>query len=146
MDIFSTSPKDRLFDAGLLILRVTVSCFLLTHGLGKLTTLMGSEPIQFADPFGMGQTTSLALTVFAEVVCAFLIILGLLTRLAAIPIIIVMLVAFFYIHMADAFGVKEMSGLYLVVYVFIAIAGPGRYSIDNLISKRRNKVNYYTTT
>lgn len=146
MNLFSTTTRDRLYDVGLFILRVAAGCFMLTHGLPKLATLMGTEPIQFADPFGVGQTPSLVLTVFAEVVCAFLIIIGLLTRIAAIPLIIAMSVAFFYIHMADDFGTKEMAGLYLVIFVFIAIAGPGRYSIDNLISKRRNKVNYYTTT
>jgi putative oxidoreductase len=147
MDIFSTTARDRLYDVGLLLLRIVAGGFLLTHGLPKLTTLMGSEPIQFADPFGVGQELSLGLTVFAEVVCAFLVIIGLLTRLAVIPIIIVMCVAFFYVHAADPFGVKEMSGLYLTIYVFLAITGAGRYSIDNLISKRRNtKTNYYTTT
>lgn len=146
MDLFSTSTRDRLYDVGLLLLRITVGCFMMTHGLQKLTMLMGTEPIQFADPFGIGQTPSLVLTVFAEVVCAFLIIIGLLTRLAVIPLIIVMCVALFYVHAADPFNVKELAGLYLIIFIMLGITGSGRYSIDNLISKRRNKVNYYTTT
>lgn len=146
MDLFSTTTRDRLYDVGLFLLRVTAGCFILTHGLPKLVTLMGPDPIQFADPFGVGQEASMWLTVFAEVVCAFLIIIGLLTRVATIPLIIVMAVAFFYIHMADDFATKEMSGLYLIIFVFLCIAGPGRFSIDHLISRRRNKVNYYTTT
>jgi len=146
MDIFATTTRDRLYDVGLFLLRVTTGCFMLTHGLGKLTMLMGPGPIEFADPFGVGPSVSLGLTVFAEVVCSFLIIIGLLTRIATIPLIIAMAVAFFYIHMADNFGSKELAGLYLLIFVFIAIAGPGRFSIDNLISRRRNKVNYYTTT
>ena len=147
MSIIATPARDRLYDVGLLLLRLVVGGFMMTHGLGKLTMLMGDGPIQFADPFGMGQTTSLALTVFAEVVCSFLIIIGLLTRLAVIPFIIVMAVAFFYIHAADAFGDKELSGIYLTIYVFLAITGSGRFSIDHLIWSRKNpKVNYYTTT
>lgn len=147
MDLFATPAKDRLYDAGLLILRIVVGCFMMTHGLGKLTMLMGNDPIQFADPFGVGQTASLALTVFAEVVCSFLLIIGLLTRLAVIPLVITMAVAFFYIHIADAFGDKELSGLYLAIYVFLGISGSGRFSIDHLIWKRKNpRVNYYTTT
>ena len=147
MSIIATPARDRLYDVGLLLLRLVVGGFMMTHGLGKLTMLMGDGPIQFADPFGMGQTTSLALTVFAEVVCSFLIIIGLLTRLAVIPLIIVMAVAFFYIHAADAFGDKELSGIYLTIYVFLAITGSGRFSIDHLIWSRKNqKVNYYTTT
>jgi len=146
MDIFATTTRDRLYDVGLFLLRVTTGAFMLTHGLPKLATLMGPDPIQFADPFGVGQEISMGLTVFAEVVCAFLIIIGLLTRIATIPLIIVMAVAFFYIHMADDFGTREMSGLYLIIFVFLCIAGPGRFSVDHLISRRRNKVNYYTTT
>jgi putative oxidoreductase len=147
MSIIATPARDRLYDVGLLLLRLVVGGFMMTHGLGKLTMLMGDGPIQFADPFGMGQTTSLSLTVFAEVVCSFLIIIGLLTRLAVIPLIIVMAVAFFYIHAADAFGDKELSGIYLTIYVFLAITGSGRFSIDHLIWSRKNqKVNYYTTT
>ncbi len=146
MNIFSTSGRDRLHDVGLLLLRIIVGCFMLTHGLGKLSILTSGDPVQFADPFGMGQATSLALTVFAEVVCSFLIILGLATRLAAIPLAITMAVAFFYIHMEDEFGAKELAGLYLALYVFLIIAGSGRYSIDYLISNRKNKGGYYTTT
>lgn len=146
MDLFSTSARDRMYDVGLLLLRVVVGSFMLTHGLGKLTMLMNDNPIQFADPFGFGATVSLALTVFAEVVCSFLIIIGLLTRLAVIPLAITMAVAFFYIHGADAFGDKELSGLYLTIYVLLGITGSGRYSFDHLISGRRKKTNYYTTT
>lgn len=145
MNIFSTSVRDRLYDTGLLLFRVVVGGFMLTHGLGKLSMLTGPDPIQFADPFGMGQTTSLALTVFAEVVCSFLIILGLATRLAVIPLAITMAVAFFYIHMNDEFGSKELSGLYLMLYVFLIIAGSGKISIDYLISNRNNKSGYYSS-
>lgn len=143
MDIFATTTRDRLYDVGLLLFRITIACFMLTHGLPKLTMLFAEEPVQFADPLGMGQTTSLVLTIIAEVVCAFLIIIGLLTRIAAIPLIIAMAIAFFYIHMADDFGTKEKAGLYLISFVLLLITGPGRYSFDNLISKRRNtKINY----
>lgn len=147
MDIFATTTRDRLYDVGLLLFRITVSCFMLTHGLPKLGMLFADGPVEFVDPLGVGQTTSLVLTIIAEVVCSFLIIIGLLTRVATIPLIIVMSIAFFYIHMADDFGTKEKAGLYLISFILLLITGPGRYSFDNLISKRRNtKTNYYTTT
>ncbi len=147
MDVFATPARDRLYDAGLLILRIVAGSFMMTHGLPKLTMLMGDAPIEFADPFGVGATASLALTVFAEVVCSFLIILGLLTRLAVIPLIITMAVAVFYIHMEDPFGAKEMGALYFTIYVILSITGSGRFSVDHLIWSRRNpRGNYYTTT
>jgi len=112
---------------------------MLVHGLPKLAKLTGAEPIQFADPLGIGATASLALTVFAEVFCSVLLLFGLATRLVAVPLIITMLVAVFIIHLDDPFGKKEMGLLYLLVYTAIIIAGPGSYSIDNWIFKRLNR-------
>lgn len=124
----------------LLILRVAIGVFMLTHGLGKMANLFGDEPISFADPIGLGAPVSLALAVFAEVLCSVLLILGLFTRLAAIPLIITMLVAAFIVHAGDEFREKEMALLYLLVYTVIAITGAGKYSLDNLIYKKvKNK-------
>jgi len=60
-----------------------------------------------------------------------LLIFGLATRFAAIPLLINMLVAVLIIHSADAFKIKELAVFYLVVYAAIALAGAGKYSIDN---------------
>ncbi|MGB1041036.1 MAG: DoxX family protein, partial [Flavobacteriales bacterium] len=77
----------------LLILRVVAGAAMLTHGVGKFESLFSGEPIRFPDPIGMGATTSLALAVFSEVLCSILLIVGLGTRFAAIPLLITMLVA-----------------------------------------------------
>ncbi|MEY2905010.1 MAG: hypothetical protein RJA52_1026, partial [Bacteroidota bacterium] len=88
------------------------------------------ELIEFPDPFGIDPVTSLALVIFAEVICAFLLTIGLFTRWAAIPLIITMLVAVFYAHIADPFSKMEKGILFLSFYVAILISGPGWYSID----------------
>ena len=112
---------------------------MLTHGYPKLQSLLGDNP-QFADPFGIGQVPSLALTVFAEFVCSILIIIGLATRFATIPLIITMLVAIFQAHGADPFGKKELAVLYLIMFIGFFVLGPGRYSIDYLVGgKGRNR-------
>jgi putative oxidoreductase len=85
---------------------------------------------------GMGPVFSLALTVFAEVLCSILILLGLGTRVAVIPLIVTMLVAVFYIHSQDPFVKQEMGLHYLLVYAALLISGSGRYSADFLIEKR----------
>lgn len=109
---------------------------MLTHGLGKLTKLLGPDPVAFADPFGIGMGPSLALAVFAEVVCSVLLIIGFFTRLATIPLLTTMAVAIFIIHAADEFGKKEMAVLYLLVYVTLLLAGAGKYSVDTLLYKK----------
>ena len=119
----------------LFILRLAGGALMLTHGWGKMMTLFSGDPIQFADPIGIGQTASLILAVFAEVVCAVLLIAGLFTRYAAIPLIITMLVAALIIHGSDPIGDKELALLYLAIFVAIAILGGGKYSLDALRKK-----------
>ena len=122
----------------LLALRVGAGSMLLYgHGWGKLTHF-SERAAKFSDPIGLGSQNGLALVVFAEVFCAAAIALGLFTRLAAIPPIVAMSVAFFIHHAADPFGKKELALLYLVVFASIALMGAGPYSIDALLARRRN--------
>lgn len=122
----------------LFLLRGTIGAFMLTHGIGKFSKLFGAEPLEFADPIGVGVAASLALTVFAEVFCSMFLIFGIATRLSAIPLLITMLVAVFIVHGADGFGKKELPLIYSLVYFTIFIAGAGKYSLDNFISKKFN--------
>ena len=57
-------------------------------------------------------------------------------RLALIPMIFTMCIAFFVIHGADPFAVKELALVYLAIFVLMYIAGPGNYSVDRLIAKK----------
>ena len=125
--------QDRNTSIGLLILRVGVAALLFfPHGWPKLANFAASSQT-FADPIGLGSTTSLSLVVFAEVVCAVLVGFGFLTRLACVPIIIFMLVAVFLQLAADPFSKKELAIVYGIASVALFCAGPGRYSFDGLI-------------
>lgn len=123
----------------LLFLRIAIGVLMLTHGYGKLVQLFGNEPIQFADPIGLGPAASLGLSVFAEVFCSVLLMFGFVTRFASIPLIINMSVAVLIAHANDPFRVKEMALLFLVVFITIAIAGAGNFSVDNYLFKRIGK-------
>ena len=124
-------------DIALLILRVVIGAFMLTHGWGKMETLFSGEPIQFPDPMGVGATASLALAVFTEVLCSILLIIGLGTRFAAILLLITMLVAAFIVHANDGFGKQEFALLYAIIYLTIAVIGAGKYSLDYLLFKNK---------
>ena len=134
--IFDPGNYPQKVNLAILLLRLAIGIFMLTHGMGKLFKLMGEEPITFADPIGLGATASLILAVFAEVFCSVLLMVGLATRLAAVPLIITMFVAGFLVHAGDAFRVKEMAFLYLIVYIAILLIGAGKWSIDALIFRR----------
>lgn len=120
-----------LQDLGLLVVRLLAGGMMLTHGIPKIGRLLGEGPVKFADPFGLGPEISLIMAIFAEVVCAALIMLGFKTRLATIPLMITMLVAAFYAHWDDPFGKKELPLLYFAVFLGILIVGGGKFALDS---------------
>jgi len=119
--LFSTNYSTGLLHFWLLINRIAVSAFMLTHGLPKLYRFFGDGDIRFADPLGIGVLPSLASAVFAEVICSILIIIGFGTRLATIPLIITMAVAVFMVHAADPFQRMELGLMYLFAFMTILV-------------------------
>lgn len=133
--LLSTKVSENALAFALFVLRVGAgSLMMVNHGFQKLTHFSVTAA-RFADPFGIGSTTSLALVVFAEFFCAAFIVFGLFTRLACIPLVIAMSVALFSAHKGDFFGKGEAAGLFLVVFVALLFAGPGKASLDRLVSK-----------
>ncbi|WP_250631200.1 DoxX family protein [Rhodoflexus caldus] len=116
----------------LLVLRVGFGLLMLPHGLAKWQRLSAGET-SFADPIGIGEYPSLLLAVFAEVICSVLLTLGLLHRLALLPLIILTAVAAFIVHAQDALDVKEHALLYLFAYLPMWWLGAGKYSLDALL-------------
>lgn len=116
---------------GLLVIRVSTAALMATHGSAKLTNLLAGN-VQFMDPFGIGPAGTLTLVVFAELICAILIALGFLTRVACFPLIINMSMAFFVAHAGDPLRVKELALLYLLLFCGLLLTGAGRYSLDYL--------------
>lgn len=118
-------------DLGKLLLRLGFGGAMIPHGYSKLERLLehGTDA-QFADPFGIGMFPTLLLAILSEVICPILVILGIKTRFAAIPVIITMVIAAFVAHADDPWAKKEMAFLYLIAYTVIALIGAGRYAIN----------------
>ncbi|KPE51137.1 DoxX family protein [Chryseobacterium indologenes] len=129
----SSVPKDLV----LLVVRVFIGFAMLSHGFPKLQMLIGGGKIEFYDFIGLGPLISLILTVFAEFVCSILLILGLFTRVSLGFLIFTMIIAAFMVHGADSFDKREMSLVYLSVYLLLLVFGAGKVSVDHMIEKRK---------
>ncbi len=116
------------YSLGLLILRVGFSVMLLVHGIQKIEILFSSN-INFTDPVGLGPTITLLLVLFAEIICTVLIIIGVKTRLATIPPIVLMLVAIIIVHKGDPIMARETAILYLIAFSTIGLLGSGRLAL-----------------
>lgn len=126
-------------DLGLFVLRVSLGLMMVFgHGVPKIGRL-GADPVKFGDPLGLGAELSLILAIGAEAFCGALVVLGLGTRLAVIPLVFTMLVAAFVVHAADPFQKQEFALLYAIPFFSLLFTGPGRFSLDHLILQRRRR-------
>ncbi|WP_413569516.1 DoxX family protein [Bdellovibrio sp. HCB117] len=126
-----------LDDVALAILRVFIGLTMaFSHGLGKLPP----NEMLIGGVAGMGFPAPELfawLAALAEFAGGLLLAVGLLTRPAALTVIITMLVAVFGVHAADSFQQKEMALLYLFTALFFLLHGAGRWSVDHFITKKK---------
>ncbi len=77
---------------------------------------------------------------YSELLCGTALVLGLLTRLATVPLVVSMIVAILTAKRPDLHGLFDLVGFdeftYLVVLVMIAILGPGAVSADAVLVRR----------
>lgn len=119
----------------LLFFRVVVSGALMTHGYGKVVRLIEGD-IWGRTHLFFNEEISLALVAFAEFICPIFVSLGLWTRLFITPILYAFVIIVFDVHLEDPFTKMEKGLLFLVSYSLIFMVGPGKFSLDNLISKK----------
>ncbi len=132
--LLSTSYQEWAFDTMMLLMRISLGgLMLVNHGFQKLVKYPSLQS-KFSDPFHIGSNWSLLMVLFAEVFCSLLIMAGLFTRLAAIPLVIAMTTAFFLAHNHDV-KEGEKAAIFLVGFVGILLVGPGRFSLDRSMGR-----------
>ncbi|HEX5741811.1 MAG TPA: DoxX family protein [Pilimelia sp.] len=118
--------------------RVVVGFLFLCHGAGKLFGAFGGMPGGGAAPVGAWPAWWAGLI---ELVCGALVLLGLLTRPAALLASGAMAYAYFVVHQPQALLPIENRGepaaLYCWAFLLLAALGPGRYAVDTLLFGRR---------
>ena len=123
-------------DVATLLLRILFGALFVRYGYMKFAAYDTILPM-FQDVIGIGAKLSFNLVIFAELVCGFLVLLGVLTRLTVIPIFITMAVAFFVAHRNDPFDMKAISLVFLGLSAVIFVLGSGKYSVDAMLFKKR---------
>jgi putative oxidoreductase len=131
-----------LQDAALLIARVAIGVILLAHGLQKfLDYTLGGTAASFT---GMGIPAPAVAAVFAatvETVGGAALIVGLVTPVVAALNVLNLLGALVIVHagkgiFVDAGGYELVLAL-IAGLVVVALLGAGRFSVDQLIGRRR---------
>jgi putative oxidoreductase len=125
-----------------LAVRITVGVVFMGTGWTKLHNLpaitknfaaLGIPAPEILTPFVSG----------VEFVGGLLLLLGLLTRFAAVPLMIVMVVAIIAAKRADIDSLETLLGFeevsYFVMFAWLAIAGPGPVSLDHFILKANGR-------
>lgn len=132
--LLSTKYSAGAFNMAMLLLRLVFGILLMYIGYRKLTGFNAMKG-EFMNFMGIGSTASLALVVFAEFFCALFIVIGVFTRLACVPVIILLSVALFISHNGEVFGTGQTATLFLTAFLVILILGPGKVSVDGMINK-----------
>ncbi len=134
---FSSKLAPNSVNTGLLIIRAVFGIMLCVHGWQKLARFSDLAP-KFYDPLHVTPTVSLVLTIFAEFFCSALVVLGLFTRLAAVPVVICMAVVTYVVNRHEALMAPghELGILFLAAFTGILFAGGGRFSVDGLIRRK----------
>lgn len=126
-----------------LFMRLFVGVMFIQFGIRHLMNYNTLAPT-FPSVFGIAPDVCLTLMIIIELVCSLCIMVGFLTRLSVIPPIISMILAEYYIihdllpH-ASIYGLDSTQPGYLPImfigiYLFILLAGPGKISLDYFIS------------
>lgn len=143
-----TKPRSRLIISGLgslygslhdgaeTLLRVVAGLALVTHGAMKIGNPFGAAEMVEGLGFYPGVFWSPLLS-FTEFFGGFLIAIGLLTRPAAFAAAFVLLVTvwFHWVTMGQGYSGAEKSILWAAIFIFFAIRGGNRHSVDARIGK-----------
>jgi len=127
-------------DTGKLVLRLALGIMILLHGISKV--MNGIDPI-LAGVTKAGLPQAFGYLVYVgEVLAPILIIIGFVTRPAALVIAINMIVAVYLVHTSQIFTLTkqggwalELQGMYFFTAIAIALLSAGRFSVGGTANR-----------
>jgi putative oxidoreductase len=135
------SPSNSTFCSQLapwawLFLRVAIAAIFIQQGWAKFQNpsviqgMLNGIGVPLSELMGW-------VVLLSELIGGTLLLLGLWTRYATLPLMAIMLVAFFTVHLKD--GLKTPTWLVILMFFGLAIfctSGAGEYSLDRRLSKK----------
>jgi putative oxidoreductase len=127
---------NRYADPVYCVLRIVIGLLFACHGGTKILGFPTSQ-------YGPATTTLGLVSGWIELVCGFSVALGLLTRVGAFFASGEMAVAYFWVSANRGFfpiaNGGEMAVAYCLVFFYIFFRGPGAWSVESLLTKRRKE-------
>lgn len=142
---------DKTLNSGLLLIRAALGVVMVAHGAQKLFTFGYGGVVGAMTQMGLPlPAISAALIIAVELGGGLLLLAGLFTRFAAATIAFAMLVATVQVHLAAGFFLPngyEYALMLATASLGVVMTGPGAFSLDALIARRRRTpaVGAYTT-
>lgn len=127
---------------GRLFLRLFVGIMLLQFGVRQIIEFDDIYQY-FPSVMNMGHEASLIVMICIEILCSSFIMFGFLTRLMSIPPFIAMIIAEYYLlhdyneqasYLLDWQNIGYVPVLFMGIYFFILLVGPGKISVDYFLS------------
>ena len=127
-------------DLAYLIVRVTAGVFVFVHGWIKVTAMTHAGLTGYFAKLGIEPASFWAYYIpFNETIVALLVTIGLLTRPAALLLIIEFIVLILVVHVPRGYSAAvngwEFPLFWLLVLIAILLRGGGPYSVDRMIGK-----------
>jgi putative oxidoreductase len=137
--VFAGKSTSRLDWLPLLLLRLCLAAVFIPSGWGKLHDL--AKVTAFFTELGIPWPhLNAAVVAVSELGCGALLLIGALSRLAAIPLVVSMTIAIVTARRGDIHGFADLFALDELIYMALAVAilvlGPGAVSMDRLIARR----------
>jgi putative oxidoreductase len=123
----------------LLVARLTVGVLFVSTGWGKVHNL--EKVTSFFAELGIPMPgLNATVASYTELVCGSLLVIGLASRLASLPLVVTMIVAIVTAKRAEVHGLADLFGLvewtYIAILLVIAAMGPGAASADAVVARR----------
>ncbi|MEX2571194.1 MAG: DoxX family protein [Gemmatimonadota bacterium] len=117
---------NRFSPAVLGILRIAAGLLFMQHGVQKLFGWLGGQQVELVSLMGLAGVL--------ETFGGLLIVVGLATRPVAAVLALEMLAAYLMAHVPQGIWPIQNGGepalLYMFIFLYLAAAGPGRFSVD----------------